>query len=146
MHFLFSYHSQRLVNVNRPSHFVAWLLSVTSMLKVLITINSQLKIAPGPGPWHWPHPPASELVRLWSLTFLLLEAQLVKSPPAMRKTLVRSLHWEDPLGKRKATHSSILAWRVPWTVVHRITKSRTQVSDFHLNFPASSPGQSGFDL
>ena len=43
-------------------------------------------------------------------------AQLVKNPPAMRKTWVRSLGWEDPLEKGKATYSSILAWRIPWTV------------------------------
>ena len=40
-------------------------------------------------------------------------AQLVKNPPAM---WVRSLGWKDPLEKGKATHSSILAWRIPWTV------------------------------
>ena len=45
-----------------------------------------------------------------------LTAQLVKNPPAMRETLVRSLVWEDPLEKRKATYFSILAWRIPWTV------------------------------
>ena len=45
-----------------------------------------------------------------------LVAQLVKNLPAMRETLVRSLGWEDPLEKGKATHSSILAWRIPWTV------------------------------
>ena len=39
-------------------------------------------------------------------------AQLVKNPPAMQETWVRSLGWEDPLEKRKATHSSILAWTV----------------------------------
>ena len=42
-------------------------------------------------------------------------AQTVKSPPAMRETWVRSLGWEDPLEKGKTTHSSILAWRMPWT-------------------------------
>ena len=45
-----------------------------------------------------------------------LVAQLVKNPPAMQETCVRSLGWEDPLEKGKATHSSILAWRIPWTV------------------------------
>ena len=45
-----------------------------------------------------------------------LVAQLVKKLPAMRETWVRSLGWEDPLEKGKATHSSILAWRIPWTV------------------------------
>ena len=42
-----------------------------------------------------------------------LEAQLVKNLPAMPETWVRSLGWEDPLEKGKATHSSILAWRIP---------------------------------
>ena len=40
-------------------------------------------------------------------------AQLVKNLPAMRETWVRSRGWEDPLEKGKATHSSILAWRIP---------------------------------
>ena len=43
-----------------------------------------------------------------------LVAQLVKNPPAMWETWVHSLGWEDPLEKGKATHSSILAWRIPW--------------------------------
>ena len=45
-----------------------------------------------------------------------LVAQLVKNPPAMQETWVRSLGWEDTLEKRKATHSSILAWRISWSV------------------------------
>ena len=45
-----------------------------------------------------------------------LVAQMVKNLPAMRETWVRSLGWADPLEKGKATHSSILAWRIPWTV------------------------------
>ena len=45
-----------------------------------------------------------------------LVAQLVKNLPAMWETWVRSLGWGDPLEKGKATHSSILAWRIPWTV------------------------------
>ena len=45
-----------------------------------------------------------------------LVTQLVKNLPAMQETWVRSLGWEDPLEKGKATHSSILAWRIPWTV------------------------------
>ena len=44
-----------------------------------------------------------------------LIAQLVKNPPAMQKTWVQSLGQEDPLEKGMATHSSILAWRIPWT-------------------------------
>ena len=45
-----------------------------------------------------------------------LVAQLVKNPPAMWETWVQSLDWEDPLEKGKATHSSILAWRIPWII------------------------------
>ena len=40
---------------------------------------------------------------------------MVKNPPIMQETWVRSLGWEDPLEKEMATHSSILAWRMPWT-------------------------------
>ena len=42
-------------------------------------------------------------------------AQLVKNPPAMWETWVRSPGWEDPLEKGMATHSTILGWRIPWT-------------------------------
>ena len=49
-------------------------------------------------------------------------AQLVKNPPAMRETRVESLGWEDPLEKGKATHSSVLAWRIP--LIHGVAKSR----------------------
>ena len=45
-----------------------------------------------------------------------LMAQPAKNPPAVWETWVRSLGWEDPLEKGKATHSSILAWRIPRTV------------------------------
>ena len=53
---------------------------------------------------------------------------------------IRSLGWEDPPEKKKATHSSILAWRIPWSgipyfyIVHGITKSWTQLSAFHSIF------------
>ena len=42
-------------------------------------------------------------------------AQTVKNPPAMQDSWVQSLGWEDPLEEDMATHSSILAWRIPWT-------------------------------
>ena len=44
-----------------------------------------------------------------------LVAQMVRNLPAVQETWVRSLTWEDPLEKEMATHSSILAWRIPWT-------------------------------
>ena len=49
--------------------------------------------------------------KLWAS----LVAQTVKNPPAMRETWVQSLGWEDPLEEGMATHSNILAWRIPWT-------------------------------
>ena len=52
-------------------------------------------------------------------------AQLVKNPPAMQETWVRSLGWEDPLQKGKATHSNILVWRILWITVHGVAKSWT---------------------
>ena len=44
-----------------------------------------------------------------------LVVQMVKNPPAMWETWVQSLGWEDPLEEDVATHSSILAWRIPWS-------------------------------
>ena len=55
----------------------------------------------------------------------------VKNLPAAWEIWVRSLGWEDPLEKGKATHSSILAWRIPWTVVLVVAKSWTQPRDFN---------------
>ena len=60
---------------------------------------------------------------------------MVKNPPAVRETGVRSLGWEDPLEEGIATHSSILAWRIPmdrgaWQdTVHEIPKSQARLSD-----------------
>ena len=57
-----------------------------------------------------------------------LVVQMVKDPPAMQETWVQSLGWEDPLEEGMATHSSILAWRIPMdrracqVTVHGVTK------------------------
>ena len=51
----------------------------------------------------------------WTDIWVSLVTQTVKNPPAMGETWVQSLGWEDPLEKDMATHSSILAWRLPWT-------------------------------
>ena len=66
----------------------------------------------------------SQRVGLGSTTFTLafpyfgasLVAQSLKRLPAVRETWVQSLGWEDPLEKEKSTLSSILAWRIPWTI------------------------------
>ena len=65
---------------------------------------------------------------LWIL-WVSRVARLVKNLPAMWETLVQSLGWEDPLEKEMAIYSSILAWKIPWTV-----ESRTQLNDFHFRF------------
>ena len=62
-------------------------------------------------------------------------AQMVKCLPAMWKTWVWSLSWEDPLEKEMTTHSSTLAWKIPWMeepgrLVHGVEKSQTWLSDF----------------
>ena len=54
-----------------------------------------------------------------------LVAQLVKNLPTVQETWVRTLGWEDALEKGKATHSSILAWRIPWTPVHGVAERQT---------------------
>ena len=51
-------------------------------------------------------------MKCWELP---LVAQIVKNPPAMQDTRVQSLFWGDPLEKGMATHSRILAWKIPWT-------------------------------
>ena len=58
-------------------------------------------------------------------------AQRVKNLPAMQETWVRSLGWEDPLEKRKATHSSIQPWRIPLTGYSMGSQSRTWQSNLH---------------
>ena len=62
-------------------------------------------------------------------------AQMVKNPPVMQETWVRSLDQEDPLEEGMVTHSSILAWRIPmdrgasWATLHGVTKTQTQLTD-----------------
>ena len=67
-----------------------------------------------------------------------LVAQTVKRLPAMWETWVQSLGREDPLEKEMATHSSTIAWKIPWTeepgIVHGVAKSRTRLSNFTFTF------------
>ena len=60
--------------------------------------------------------PGEGIGYLLQYSWASLVAQLVKNLPAMLETWVQSLGWKDPLEKGKATHSSILACRIPWTV------------------------------
>ena len=78
---------------------------VDSVLHDLITLSPDLLfLVPYYSFWFCQHSARASLV-----------AQMVKNLPAMWETWVQSLGWEDPLGKEMATHSSILAWRIPWT-------------------------------
>ena len=68
---------------------------------------------------------------------------MVKNPPAMRETWIRSLGWEDTMQKEMATHSSILAWRIPvdiawWASVHGVAKSWTTNTSW--GHPGDVPG------
>ena len=83
-------------------HIFTWILKIPTSFKISIRIN----------------------IYLWITNFFFhsyitgtsLMAQLIKNLSAMRETWVRSLGQEDPLEMGKAIHSSILAWRIPWTV------------------------------
>ena len=69
------------------------------------------------------------------MTSGLLVAQLVKNPPAVQQTPVQFLGQEDPdpLEKGRATHSCILAWRIPWTTVHGIAKESDMTERLSLH-------------
>ena len=69
-----------------------------------------------------------------------LVAEMVKHLPAMWETWVRSLCWEDPLEKEMATHSSTLAWKIPWTEgpgrlqYMGLQRVKTRLSDFTFTY------------
>ena len=68
-----------------------------------------------------------------------LVAQMVKKLPAMQETLVWSLGWEDSLEKEMATHSSILAWEIPWTEEPGGLQSTGRVAKFRHNLMTKPP-------
>jgi len=77
---------------------------------------------------------------LCSELFTSLVVQMVKRLPTMREAQVRSLGQEDPLEKEMATHSSTLAWKIPWMeepgTLQGIAKSWTPLNDFTFTFRA----------
>ena len=125
-------------------------LSLTVSWSLLKPGNSTVKesscnagdpgLVPGPG-----RSPGEGIGFPLQYSWAFLVAQMVKNLPALQETWVQSLGWEDPLEKGMATHSRILAWRIPmnrgespwtawWATVHGVTKSLTQLSDFHFSF------------
>ena len=87
------------------------------------------------------------LMRRGNLDIGKLMAQRVKNPPAMQEieeTWFQSLDREDPLEKKMATHSSILAWEIPWTKEPGVAKSQTQLTSQALTYTQRRPrGDSG---
>ena len=69
---------------------------------------------------------------------VFLVAQLVTNLPAMQEAWVQSLGWEDPLEKGMATHSNILAWRIPWTVFPWVHKELDTTEQISLSLPGFS--------
>ena len=86
----------------------------------------------------WPKYWSSAFASFLPMKLAFLVGQRLKHLPARRETQVQSLGREDPLEKEMATHSSILALRIPWTeepgTVHGVAKSRTRLSDFTFTF------------
>ena len=111
------------------NHGISEYLVPSSKLRIipLVEINYTVHVTPRDRNYE-PQPQHSCYIRhdfigvfIYLLGFIIFFgfpsiAQLVKNPPAMQKTLVWFLGWEDPLEKGQATHSSILAWRIPWAV------------------------------
>ena len=89
------------------SSILAWRISWTEEPGGLQSMGLQ-RVSPD---WATKHSTLLEYIYWDSLV-----AQLIKNPPAMQETLVQFLNQEDSLDKRTATHSSILAWRIPWTL------------------------------
>ena len=74
-----------------------------------------------------------------TLTESSLVAQTIKNLPAVQETRVQSLSWKDPLEKEMASHSNILAWKIPWVeepgrLQSMWSQSRTQPNDFTFTF------------
>ena len=110
--------------------------SVSQGLYMVVTHWTELQRKPtwslesfGP-PWR---KEADELLELEIPSGTSLVAQIVKTPLAMQEPWIQSLGWEDPLEKGIANHSSILAWRIPWTeepgVVQSMESQRVGLSD-----------------
>ena len=88
----------------------------------LVTSLAILGASPYSGSWWWTGRPgvrrfmgSQRVGHDWTTDLIWSVAQMVKNLPSMQATWVQPLGWKDPLEKGMATHSSILAWRIPWT-------------------------------
>ena len=103
--------SNHLILYYRPSKFLEWDFSDSPIGKESAFSAGDPGSIPGSG-----RPNGEGIGYPLQYSWASFVAQPVKNQLAMQETWVRSLGWEDPLEKEKATHSSILAWRIPWTV------------------------------
>ena len=120
--------------------FIPFYLPILSFWTRHILCNSAVKEStcsagdPGLIPL-WGRYPGEVIDHPLQYSWASLVTQLVKNPPALWETWVRLLDWEDPLEKGMATHSSILAWRIRWTVKSvGVSKSWTQLSNFYVTY------------
>ena len=97
--------------------------------------------------WGWDSPWGLDQPRIWghitelwaSLVVQMVKKKKKKNFASLWETQVQSLGREDPLEKGMATHSSILAWRIPWwATVHGVTNSWTQLSDYCFSYKATT--------
>ena len=100
---------QELDELKTESPVAELVKNLPAVQETLVLLGSRNSI-----PWSGKFAGEAISYPLW-YSWASLLAQLVKNPSAMWETQVRSLGWEDPLEKGKATHSSILAWRISWT-------------------------------
>ena len=125
--------SRPSLGVCSMKHFYSCRVKFQWIIDAALTAYSELK------PWRTSLPTKTLISLLFEHNYRTrtvgasLVAQLVKNPSAMWEVWVWSLGWEDSLEKGKATHFSFLAWRIPWTTVHGITKSETPLSNFHFH-------------
>ena len=116
-----------------PTHVTPWTIACQAPLSMGFSRQEYWSGMPFPPPGdlpdpgsnlhllHWQadslslSPLGSPYINTHTYTWASLIAQSVKNRPAMQETWVGFLGWEDPLEKEMATHSSILAWRIPWT-------------------------------
>ena len=85
-----------------------WASLVAQLLKNLLALQETPSVIPGSG-----RSPGEGISYPLQCSWTSLVAQMVKNPPAMWETLVQTLGWEDLLEKGRATHTSILTWRIP---------------------------------
>ena len=120
-----------LVLILQPEVYVLWLPSSGTPSSTPFIYNHA-----------WTYSSAEDRKVIWGIS-IFLEAspvtQTVKNLPAVRETGAQSLGWEDPLEKGMAVHSTIFAWRTPWTgawwaTAHGVARSWTRLNDFHTVF------------